>query len=363
MKNFEDWKKEAVKLRLVALFITIILISFYFIFNSLWWLVPGILFAIITYNSKTSMKEYDKQVNEEDEKAKKEIVSNESQKKYLEEKVKPRSDKYKTRLNFLDNLYEKLETLSSMDLWNPSECKRLLNENEQDLTQKLGDSDLHKILKIVNFITDYSKEIKSIRNSIIKELDINKFKKSLLIDFERDHESFEVIAEKLKVQTEILEGSNLFIYAKSGVYGCTRTEALIESIIGIGDKLIPSFENETNKLKYLESLCISMMVFGIEGKKLRYFEILESFEKFGALDSSWQKNINEKLNSIESKLDIIINGLISFNGKMDDLINNGDLIIKELESINSTIATGNVIQALNLYQNYKINKNTKSLNK
>ncbi len=48
-------------------------------------------------------------------------------------------------------------------------------------------------------------------------------------------------------------------------------------------------------------------------------------------------------------------------GKMDDLINNGNQIITELESINSSIATSNLIQALNLYQNYKINKNTKSL--
>ena len=361
MKNFEEWKKETLISRIIVLILTIVFISFSFIFNSPWWLVPGILCGIITWNTKTSKKEYDRLINEEENKIQKENELKENEKKNLEEKEKPRKEKYEERINSLDILNKKLETLNDLECWNPNESKRLLNENEHNLSEKLGDSDLHKILKIVNFVSDYSKEIDLVRNSIINEINVNQLKKSLLIDFERNHDSFEVIGEKLSVQSEILEGSNLFKYAKSGVYGCTRTEALIESLIGIGDKLIPSFEIEIKKVQYLEGLCISMMIFGIEGKKLRYFEILESFEKLGALDSTWQKKIEYKLTSIESKLDVIIGEIINLNGKMDDLINNGEQIIKELESLNSNMASSVVIQSLNLYQNYKINKNTQSL--
>lgn len=371
MKNFEDWQKDQKHFKKVgygiALFCLFMGIFYEFKNGSIWWSIVGVFFGYISWNKKTTIERYEKTKEDYEKLLKKqkinqairkgriekenELLEREKliQKHKLEQKEKPRREKYENRLKLLDELDSKLNKLNKIDIWDPTESRSILNTHENEISKKIGDDDLHKILKIVNFITDFSKEVDNIRFAIIDEININDFKNNLRYDFQRDHDSMEVLHEILQFQNE------------GGVYGRTRVEGLTESIIALGDKIIPTFENEIKKIQYLEGLCISMIIFGIEGKKLRYFEILESFEKLGALDSTWQKNIQQRLGSIEAKLDFIIGGILSLNGKMDDLISNGDQVIKELESINSSIATGNLIQALNLYQNYKINKNTKSL--
>ena len=374
MKNFEDWQKDQKHLKKVsygiALFCFFMGIVYEFKNGSIWWVIVGVLFGYVAWNTKTTMEGYEKDVHEQKKKiaAEKRLKAQENkriekEKLAKEQKEKPRKDKYENRVKLLVELDSKLNKLSKIDIWNPTESRNILNVHENEISQKLGDADLHKILKIVNFITDFSKEVDNIRFAIIDEIDVKDFKSKLKYDFERDRESIEVNLEILEFTNERMDGvnTNLYKHVKGGVYGCTRVEALTESIIALGDTIVPTFENEIKKIQYLEGLCISMIIFGIEGKKLRYFEILESFEKLGALDSTWQKNIQQRLGSIEAKLDFIIGGILSLNGKMDDLISNGDQVIKELESINSSIATSNLIQALNLYQNYKINKNTKSL--
>jgi hypothetical protein len=367
MEKFEDWQKSQKrgKAIIIGIGIVIILPGVYDGIHAAPIIIGGLLVGWAAIKWKINRDEYDKENKE-----KKIEIDNlnkkiEKEKIAKEQKDKPRRDKYENRIKLLDNLGKQLITLSKIDIWNPTESRTVLNVHENEISEKLGDVDLHKILKIVNFISDFSKEVDNIRFAIVDEINVKDFKNKLKYDFQRDHESLEVALEKAEFTTERMDGinTNLYRHVKGGVYGCTRVEALTESIIALGDTIVPTFESEINKIQYLEGLCISMIVFGIEGKKLRYFEILESFEKLGALDSTWQKNIQQRLGSIEAKLDFIIGGILSLNGKMDNLINNGDLVIKELESINSTIATGNVIQALNLYQNYKINKNTKSLNK
>lgn len=374
MQKFEYWQKSQKGLKKVLYVIAFFCLFMSFVYEfkngSFWWAIIGLFIGYCSWKTKTTQEGYDNEIRLQKNKIagekrlkEKERKLQEKEKIAKEQKDKPRSDKYENRIKLLDNLGKQLITLSKIDIWNPSESRNVLNVHENEISQKLGDVDLHKILKIVNFVSDFSKEVDNIRFAIIDEINVKDIKNKLKQDFQRDHESLEVLLEITEFTSERMDGinTNLYHHVKGGVYGCTRVEALTESIIALGDTIVPTFESEINKIQYLEALCISMIIFGIEGKKLRYFEILESFEKLGALDSTWQKNIQQRLGSIEEKLDFIIGGILTLNGKMDDLINNGDLVIKELESINSTIATGNLIQALNLYQNYKINKNTKSL--
>lgn len=374
MQKFENWQKSQKGLKKVLYVIAFFCLFMSFVYEfkngSFWWAIIGLFIGYCSWKTKTTQEGYDNEIRLQKNKIagekrlkEKERKLQEKEKIAKEQKDKPRSDKYENRIKLLDNLGKQLITLSKIDIWNPSESRNVLNVHENEISQKLGDVDLHKILKIVNFVSDFSKEVDNIRFAIIDEINVKDIKNKLKQDFQRDHESLEVLLEITEFTSERMDGinTNLYRHVKNDVYGCTRVEALTESIIALGETILPTFESEINKIQYLEALCISMIIFGIEGKKLRYFEILESFEKLGALDSTWQKNIQQRLGSIEEKLDFIIGGILTLNGKMDDLINNGDLVIKELESINSTIATGNLIQALNLYQNYKINKNTKSL--
>lgn len=369
MEKYEVWKKDQLSTRKLYLVLAVAFLLLGIVriaindgdvtFFRILWILIGLFFVYATTLFKGSKEEYERLKREEEEEKAEVKRQKDEAKKEKEKEDKPRRDALKKKLKSLDSINEKLTILKDLECWNPTESKRLLSENEELFSQKLGDADLHKILKVVNFISDYSKEIDSIKESMINDFDIDYYKRILENEFKRDHKSLEVLIEKQEVQKEAISGK--YNSVKGGVYGCTKNEALVKSAIGIGEMISPMFESEVKKVQYLEGLCISMMVFGSEGKKLRYFEILESFDKLGALDSSWQKNISNKLNSIDSKLDLLANGLVNLSGKMDELIKNGDVIISELESLNSKMSSSLTIQSLNLYQNYKINKNTKGL--
>jgi hypothetical protein len=103
------------------------------------------------------------------------------------------------------------------------------------------------------------------------------------------------------------------------------------------------------------------LLFLLNNKQILYFEILEVFDKIGALDSSWQKRISEKMDRVENKLDLIIGGLLSLNNNFDRLLEKNDEILKSLETIDSSIKSNNLLQAITAYQVYKVNKNTKGL--
>ena len=102
-------------------------------------------------------------------------------------------------------------------------------------------------------------------------------------------------------------------------------------------------------------------------------EIYEEFDKLKIFKSDHEKEVSQKLTNIGDGLREL---MISIN-KMENNIVNGlntlsyvteegflDLnstLSSELQSINSTLKVGNLISTINTYQNYKINKNTKSL--
>ena len=104
-------------------------------------------------------------------------------------------------------------------------------------------------------------------------------------------------------------------------------------------------------------------------------EIYEEFDKLKIFKSDHEKEVSQKLTNIGDGLREL---MISIN-KMENNIVNGlntlsyvteegflDLnssLSSELQSINSTLKVGNLISTINTYQNYKINKNTKSLKK
>jgi hypothetical protein len=68
----------------------------------------------------------------------------------------------------------------------------------------------------------------------------------------------------------------------------------------------------------------------------------------------------ESLN-IELRLSNISNQLTTLNNNFEVLIDSSENIITELKGIKDGIDNTHLLQWINIYQNYKINKNTKSL--
>ena len=84
--------------------------------------------------------------------------------------------------------------------------------------------------------------------------------------------------------------------------------------------------------------------------KIRYFEIYEAFEKLGVFDSTWQKNVLNKLDRIEFRLAQISNQLTELNQNFITLIQSSENIDAELKEIKSSIVTGNLLQGITAYQ-------------
>lgn len=129
---------------------------------------------------------------------------------------------------------------------------------------------------------------------------------------------------------------------------------------------------------------MSMITFLIQEDKFSFYEIYEIFDELNVFDSKWERDLSGKLSSIniaikesgksiEGALKEINNSIyshtIEINEKLDKLTyttNNSIKVLTDsmntrLKSINSTIDANNLLTAINTYQLYKINKNTRSL--
>jgi hypothetical protein len=114
-------------------------------------------------------------------------------------------------------------------------------------------------------------------------------------------------------------------------------------------------------MEYYRNMAVAMVIFYLNDKKIKYFEIYEAFEKLGVFDSTWQKNVLNKLDNIEIRLAQISNQLTELNQNFISLVESSESVVSELKEINSSIMTNNMLQAITAYQSWRINKNTKSL--
>ncbi|MFZ4725281.1 MAG: hypothetical protein ACOYMD_07505 [Paludibacter sp.] len=219
-----------------------------------------------------------------------------------------------------------------------TELKSFIIENENSIIAKGGDEILFQFLKIDTFLQDF-------RNLAINEI------KDISINY---LDTIQLITNKIE---EGVKSKNL-----------NKVESLalkIDDLFNIGKKIKSGIKQEIDTLFFYKSMALSMLIFYLNNKKIRYFEIYEAFEKLGAFDSSWQKNVASKLGSIDDNLISINNKMTELNDNFIRLVENTDSIVKELEDgfdeINNKIDLNNLLQGITAYNVYKINKQTKSL--
>lgn len=82
----------------------------------------------------------------------------------------------------------------------------------------------------------------------------------------------------------------------------------------------------------------------------------KKYEKLGVFDSSWQKNVLSKLNSIENRLANIENQITILNKEFKTLNQNSESILLELKQIENGINANNVLTAITAYQTWRMNK-------
>jgi hypothetical protein len=259
-----------------------------------------------------------------------------------------KNNEIKIKLIKADNLKIKLLEIQEIKIIDVSDYKNIIIDNEKSILDKGGDNQLFSFMKIDTFLRDYRGRITSDQSDLKQVLDIEWLKSRIKSEGQRN--DLDKIIENLDDMTAKLEGR--------------RTKGFdpnVDKLFELGDLMKPALENQIKTMEYYRNMAVAMIVFYLNDKKIRYFEIYEAFEKLGVFDSTWQKNVLNNLDNIEIRLAQISNQLAELNQNFISLVESSENVVSELKEINSSIITNNMLQAITAYQTWRINKNTKSL--
>ena len=114
---------------------------------------------------------------------------------------------------------------------------------------------------------------------------------------------------------------------------------------------------------------LNMIVSLVEDDMITFYEIHEMFDGINMFDSKHEKDVSHKLTNIGEGLESLMYEIRDMGNQISNSIDELSYITEEsnkqlenqLSEIDSTLKVGNLISTINTYQNYKINKNTKSL--
>jgi len=114
---------------------------------------------------------------------------------------------------------------------------------------------------------------------------------------------------------------------------------------------------------------LNMIVSLVENDMITFYEIHEMFDTLNMFDSKHEKDVSQKLTNIGDGLESLMYKIRDMGNKISNSIEQLSYVTEqsnqqlqgELSGIHSTLKVGNLISVINTYQNYKINKNTKSL--
>ena len=267
------------------------------------------------------------------------IYNKELKKQEANKKLEPKLAKLKT-------LKTQVEEVLSIKVNNVEDLKAFILENEKSIIEKGGDDKLFQFLKLDTFLQDYRSRIIEDINSN-SDIDFQMIERRIIEDEKKD--GLEKTIEQLNDSINSLEGR-----AK------TSLTSKIDNLFQLGKYLKPSISKEIETLNFYNSMAVGLVVFFLDDKKIRFFEIFESFEKLGVFDSSWQKNVASKLTSIDIRLAQLNNQMTDLNDNFTRLLVSSENIAQELkqglDSMNSKMDTNNLLSAITTYQVYKINK-------
>lgn len=224
----------------------------------------------------------------------------------------------------------------------------------------------------------------------LKEKEINLFKKgvsNLLSNFDTTGDGkIDVIDEKdfmllfQKHQKKIVEIDRNYIqqFVKVSSYLKTKKENIqdiFDSIKDISnqkdlDEYVGILENEIHIYKLILFNSLNMIVSLVEDDVITFYQIHESFDKLNMFNSNWENEVSNKLTDIGDGLNDLMYEIENMGNKIVNEIGHlsyvteqsNKVLSNQLQEIDSSITTNNLLTGIQTYQMYKINKNTKSLN-
>jgi len=152
-----------------------------------------------------------------------------------------------------------------------------------------------------------------------------------------------------------------FLYDTRNDYALTIEKV---DFIGILNNQIHIFE-----LTMLHS--ITMIISLIENDLVTFYEIYETFDRINIFNSNWENEISQKLTDIDNNIGALIYSIQDMEMKISKEIKHLTYITQssfdnlnrsintELKSINSSFKFNNLLEGIQTYQMYKVNKNIK----
>ena len=250
------------------------------------------------------------------------------------------------KIKKVDVLKEQLYEIQKIEICEVNEFKNVIIENESIIIQKGGDSQLFSFMKIDSFLKDFHSRILNDQIGLKETLDIDWLKSKIKSEGER--KDVDKLVEQWEDLTASLDGKKTKGF-----------DANVDKLFELGSLMKPSMESQIKTLEFYKNIALAMIVFYLNDKKIRYFEIYDAFEKLGVFDSTWQKNVLNKLDRIEIRLAHISNQLTDLNQNFESLAKSSENIANELKEINSGIVSNNLLMGITAYQTWKLNKKLK----
>ena len=282
------------------------------------------------------------------------IIKKEKEKIIIENQEKKKNEQsaqnkiIKSKLIKVDQLASQLSEIQKIKIIDISDFKKIIIDNEKSIIDKDGDNQLFSFMKLDSFLQEFRERIVSDQNGLNEGLNISLLKSRITEEAKR--KDLEKTIENIEDGLARLNGKKTKGF-----------DSNVDKLFALGNVMQPVMENQIKMMDYYRNMAVAMIVFYLNDKKIRYFEIYEAFEKLGVFDSTWQKNVLNKLDSIENRLAQISNQLTELNQNFISLVESSENVASELKEINSSIMTSNMLQAITAYQAWRVNKNTKPL--
>ncbi|MEJ6695271.1 MAG: hypothetical protein QNK51_05535 [Chitinophagales bacterium] len=302
---------------------------------------------------------------EEKERLQKEKEEKERLQKEKEEKESLQKEKYSILLKELDS-----DENGIIDIVEGDDYGKILKLN-QDKIIEINRDYIKQFVQISNYLKTKRKSLQSIYEQLVICVNEGGTRKSL------DYNLDKYLPDN--PLTGIKEVKN-----RTG-WDLVKCKEFVDNILNSGSfddtSYIQPLDNE-QITEYIEILkddghifnlllvqSITMVQSLINNDMITFYEIYERLDQLNMFDSKHEKDIKKLLGEINNGLDDIMKeirnvgqDIVSSIGELSFITEEtGQLVQEGLDSVNSSIQTNNLLTGIQIYQMYKINKNTKGL--
>ena len=322
----------------------------------------------------------------------KELKDHDKNKKSLKLELTKKYDDCKTLIDDCKTLIKDIKNTQGKKLYlNKIEIR--LNEQKQMIEANFRFQNNELVISDLDLLKDLNKKLSRIYYEISKTLvelnKLNNLKQSqtnVLSELDKDGNGEVDVVEGndfntllKKHQKSIVEVDRNYVqqFVKVSSYLKTK-KGNIQSIFNsikdtpnqeVLNKYVEILKGEIHTYNLILFNSLNMIVSLVEDDMITFYEIYEMFDTLNMFDSKYEKDISQKLTNIGDGLESLMNEIRDMGNQISNSIDelsyiteqSNEQLSNQLSEINSTLKVGNLISSINLYQNYKINKNTKSL--